>query len=107
MKKQLNAFVERHPDGWNHDQWLSLLADLGADGVDLADTAAIGEELEKLRLAATLRRCDVPGLGPKRIEAVVEKFGTLWSLRHAGVDEVAAIKTIPAGVAEKVVAALK
>lgn len=107
MNKQLTAFVEDHPDGWNHDQWLSLLADLRADGADVSDPAAIGEELEKLRLGATLRGCDVPGLGPKRIEAVVEEFGTLWRLRHAHAEDVAAIKTVPAAVAEKVVAAVR
>jgi hypothetical protein len=32
MTADLRAFVEAHPDGWNHDEWLALLADLEGRG---------------------------------------------------------------------------
>lgn len=108
MEQHLNAFIEAHPEGWGHDQWLGLLADLEEKGFDVSDPTAIGYELEARRLAWELRRRGVPGLGPKRIDAVVEHFGTLWSLRHADVEDFADIKkSVPGKVAEKVVAAVR
>jgi hypothetical protein len=108
MEQHLNAFIETHPEGWDHFQWLGLLADLEENGFDVSDPTAIGYELESQRLAWELRRRDVPGLGPKRIDAVVEQFGTLWSLRHAAVEDFAEIKkSVPGKVAEKVVAAVR
>lgn len=107
MDKHLRAFIEAHPDGWDHDAWLGLLAELENAGYDVNDTDAIGWELERERLAWELRRKDVPGLGPKRIDAVVERFGTLWSLKHAQADQIAEIKTIHGKLAEKVHAAVR
>lgn len=107
MEKHLVAFIEAHPDGWDHQDWLGLLAELEADGVDVNDTQAIGRELERQRLAWELRRQNVRGLGPRRIEALVDRFGTLYALRRAGADEIAEIKTIHAGLAEDVVEALR
>ena len=108
MEQHLNAFIEAHPEGWDHVQWLGLLADLEENGFDVSDTAAIGYELENQRLAWELRRREVPGLGPKRIDAVVEHFGTLWSLQHAEVEDFADIrKSVPGKLAEKVVAAVR
>lgn len=107
MQKHLQAFVEAHPEGWGHGEWLNLLADLAAAGVDTSNADAIGLELEHERLAAELRRSSVQGLGPKRIEAVVGRFGTLYNLRQADADAVAEIKTIPGSIAERVVAAVR
>ena len=107
MEKHLDAFIEAHPDGWDHLNWLELLADLEEAGFDVSDADTIGYELENRRLAWALRSREVPGLGPKRIDAVVDRFGTLWSLQHADVDEVAEIRTIPGALAEKVVAAIR
>ena len=81
LEQHPNAFIESHPEGWGHDQWLGLLAELEEMGFDVSDPTAIGHEMESQRLAWELRRRGVPGLGPKRIDAVVEHFGTLWSLR--------------------------
>ncbi len=50
---------------------------------------------------------EVPGLGPKRVEALVERFETLWSARHAGVDELASVPGIPRSLAERVAARLR
>lgn len=107
MQQHLDAFIEAHPDGWDHLSWLELLAELEHDGFDVSDAAAVGAELERRRLAWELRRREVPGLGPKRIDAVVERFGTLWSLQHAEAEELAEIRTIPGALAEKVVAAIR
>jgi excinuclease ABC subunit C len=49
----------------------------------------------------------VKGLGPKRSEAIVDRFETLWSLRHASVDEVAEVPTITRSLAEKVIQAIQ
>jgi hypothetical protein len=108
MDQHLNAFIEAHPDGWDHVAWLGLLADLEENGIDVSDPAAIGYQLENQRLAWELRRREVPGLGQKRIDAVVEQFGTLWSLQHADVEDFADIKkSVPGKLAEKVVAAVR
>lgn len=107
MDKHLNAFIETHPEGWNHEQWISLLVAMEQDGIDVEDQGAIGLELESRRLAAELRRRAVPGLGPKRIDAVVDRFGTLWSLQHAEAEDLAELKTISGALAEKVVAAVR
>jgi hypothetical protein len=106
MLSQIRAFVEAHPEGWGHEEWLGLLAELGAAGVDVSDPDAIGATLEHERLAARLSGLDVKGLGPKRIEALADRYRTLWILRHASAEDVASIKTVPTDVAERVVEAL-
>jgi hypothetical protein len=106
MKDHLRAFVERHPEGWNHGQWLDLLRELEGTGADVSDPSAVGHELEKARLAWELERRGIPGLGPKRRAALVERFGASWRLRGATVDDVAAVPTIPRALAEKVVRAI-
>lgn len=107
MDQYLRSFVETHPDGWGHDDWLGLLAELRQNDVDVGDTDAIGFALENERLAWELRRSAVPGLGPKRIDAVVHRFGTLWNLRQAAPRDLAEIKTIPGPLAEKVIEAVR
>ncbi|NNL29652.1 MAG: hypothetical protein HKO77_01450 [Gemmatimonadetes bacterium] len=107
MEKQLQTFIEAHPEGWDHEAWLGLLAELEDAGHDVSNMEAIGWELERERLAWELRRKDVPGLGPKRIDAVVDRFGTLWSLQHAEADDIAEIKTIHGKLAQKVRAAVR
>jgi len=106
MNLQLRAFVERHPDGWNHEDWLGLLGELEGAGADVSAPEALGAQLERERLDWELDRRELKGLGPKRREALVDRFGSLWSLRQASVDDVAAIRSIPKDVAEEVVAAL-
>lgn len=106
MLEQIRAFVQAHPEGWGHPEWLGLLSELEAAGVDVTDTEAVGATLERERLAAELRRIEVKGLGPKRIEAIADEFRTLWNLRHATAEEVAGIRTVPSDVADAVVDAL-
>lgn len=107
MKERLREFVERHPGGWNHEEWTGLLAELEQSGADVGDPERVGRALEKTRLEWELGRRSVKGLGPKRSEALAERFGTLWSLRQASVDDVAQVPTINRSLAEKVVQAMQ
>jgi hypothetical protein len=106
MTARLHAFVESHPDGWNHEQWLGLLAELEGDGLEVSEHAEIGAELERTRLSWELERRGVPGLGPKRTQALAKRFGTLWRLRHASVDDVARVPSFNRALAERVIGAL-
>jgi hypothetical protein len=102
MSARLHEFVESHPTGWNHDEWLALLADLGSGGTDVSNPDAIGAELEKTRVTWELRRRDVPGLGRKRLEAIANRFGTIWELQNASVEEMARVPGMNRGLAEKI-----
>jgi hypothetical protein len=106
IRDQLTAFVEDHPDGWDHAEWVGFLQALDQQGIDVSDPDDLGLKLENTRLSWELQRRAVPGLGPKRIDAVVGRFGTLWSLRQATPDEIAEIPTIHKGLAEKLSDAL-
>lgn len=48
----------------------------------------------------------VPGLGPKRKKVLLKTFGSVKKLRAATIDDIAAVKGIPRGVAEEVASAL-
>jgi ERCC4-type nuclease len=106
MNGQLKHFVEEHPEGWNHEEWLSLLADLEQDGVDVSERDEIGAQLERTRVTWELQRRAVPGLGPKRAEAIAKRFGSLRQLRSASPDEVARVPSMNRQLAEKVISAL-
>jgi hypothetical protein len=107
MDQLLDAFIEAHPEGWGHDDWLGLLAQLRHAAVHVDDPAELGQRLESRRLAWVLDRMAVSGLGPRRTEAIVDRFGTLWRLRHTNAAELAEIKTIPASLAERIVEAVR
>lgn len=107
MLKQIRAFIQAHPEGWGHQEWLGLLSDLEAAGVDVSDSEEIGATLERERLAAGLKGLQVKGLGPKRVEALVGEYRTLWNLRQASAEDVAEIRTVPGDVAERVVEAVR
>jgi hypothetical protein len=102
MSARLNEFVESHPTGWNHDEWLALLADLGEGGTDVSNPDAIGAELERTRVTLELRNRAVPGLGRKRIEAIASRFGTMYDLQNATVEEIARVPGMNRPLAEKV-----
>ena len=102
MIAQLNAFVESHPTGWNHEEWLSLLADLGQEGTDVSNPDEIGQELEKTRVMFELRRREVPGLGRKRMEAIANRFGTIRELQNASLEEMARIPGMNRALADKI-----
>lgn len=106
VQEKLRDFVVGHPDGWNHQDWIGLLGDLESAGVDAGQSEDIGLMLEQERLTIFLSGTGVKGLGPKRREAVVSRFGRLWDLEHATVDEVAAVPGVSRSLAESLVQAL-
>jgi len=105
---RVHTFVAAHPDGWNHADWEGLVGELRAAGLlDQGEEAALGRELERERVLATLTELAVPGLGPKRREAIAAHCGRLWDLKHVSVDDLAALPSIPRGLAEAVRTALR
>lgn len=106
FREQLRAFVQAHPGGWNHHDWLGLLAELTDAGLDTSDPERIGTELEHERLLAVLAALDVKGLGPKRREALADRFVRLYDLRHASVEQIAELPTFHQGLAKAVRSAL-
>jgi excinuclease UvrABC nuclease subunit len=107
LRLRARDFVARHPDGWSHGEWLGLLAELRDAGVDDHDHEAIGAALEHERLLLFLERASVKGLGPKRREVVAGRFGRLWELKHASVEEIAALPSFHRGLAEALHEALR
>lgn len=99
---ELSRFVDEHPEGWEHRDWLGLLDRLRDQGHDTADQDAVGAELERERLSRSLAR--LPGVGPRRVQALATHFGTLWALRHTSADEIAAVPGVPRAVAERIAA---
>jgi len=104
LRADLRAFVQAQPGGWGHDDWVAFLDHLRGRGHDTADEAAIGLELERERLAATLER--IQGMGPRRVRAVVDRYDTLYSACRADVDEIAALPGMNRALAERVRQAL-
>lgn len=102
LSTELLAFVEAHPDGWSHDDWLGLLYQLTEAGFDTADEDGIGLALERARVVRTLREMSIKGLGAKRIETVADRFGTLWNLRNASSDTMREVAGLPPTVAHEV-----
>lgn len=98
----IDAFIEAHPHGWKHDDWNALLAELSAAGMDTADGNRIGLELERARLRRVLETAEIRGLGPKRIEAIVEQYPTLWSLKCATPDDLTVIPILHPKLAQSV-----
>jgi hypothetical protein len=101
LQADLRAFATARPGGWNHDDWVAFLSELGAAGHDVSDAEGIGSRLEQERLAVVLG--SVAGLGPKRVQSLVDRFHTLWSIRQAGADEVAAVPGMTRPLAQRVV----
>jgi len=106
MQDRLKTFVERHPEGWNHDEWLGLLSELEREGQNVPEPAAVGRQLEMIRLERELDRRAVPGIGPKRRAALIDRFGSFGGLRTASIDDVAQVPSINKSLAEKVVSAV-
>lgn len=100
LQGELRKFAADRPEGWNHDEWTDLLRGLNERGHNTSDPDSIGRSLEREKLSLVLER--IPGLGPRRVEALLDRFGTLWSLRNADTDEIAALPSIPRGLAERV-----
>jgi len=106
LDSEIQAFVAEHPTGWSHADWEQLLAGLSARKVNVPDHDQLGVRLEAERLRHSLLASRVPGLGPKRVDAIVERFGSVQNLRSASPDDVARIPTIPRRMAEATLAQL-
>lgn len=104
LRADLRAFAAGRPQGWDHKDWLAFLEHLRERGHETSDADAIGKALERERLAVVLET--VQGMGPKRVDSLVERFQTLWSLRHASVDAIATTPGMNLSLAEKVRQAL-
>ncbi|MGD8319740.1 MAG: helix-hairpin-helix domain-containing protein [Gemmatimonadota bacterium] len=107
LRIRLRRFVDEHPHGWRHQEWLELLAELTDEGVDTSDPDRIGSVLERERVAAVLEEMPVRGLGPKRRQALIDRFGSVWDLSHASADEIAALPSFHRKLAEALVGALR
>ena len=102
VQKRFRSFLAEHPGGWGHDDWVNLLQELSDAGVDITQQDEIGLTLERERVKAFLEGTGVKGLGPKRRDALASRFGRLWDLEQATVEELAEIPTIPRSLAEAV-----
>jgi excinuclease UvrABC nuclease subunit len=81
---------------------MGLLGRLRERGIDVSDESRVGWELEKERLAHTLEQKKVSGLGGSRIRSIADRFGSLWELRRASVEDIESISGINRQLAEKV-----
>jgi hypothetical protein len=100
LKKDLREFAAGRPQGWSHDDWLSFLEDLQSRGHNIEEREEIGRALERERLDIALEK--VGGVGPQKRRALVERFGTLWSLRNASAEDIASAGNLPQDVAQRV-----
>jgi len=100
LQGDLREFAGARPQGWSHDDWLHFLDYLKERGHDTGDADEIGRRLERERIALALE--GVEGLGPRRMEALEQRFGSLWHLRQASADEIAALPSINRGVAQRI-----
>lgn len=104
---ELRRFSEEHPQGWGHDEWTGLLDQLAVNGHDVSDHDGIGRSLERERLVHTLQRMEVRGLGPKRVDAIADRFGTLWNLMNASEEDIAGIPSVPRPLAVQILDTLQ
>jgi excinuclease UvrABC nuclease subunit len=101
LQADLRAFATARPSGWNHEDWMAFLAYLSEKGHDVSDHQAVGIRLERERLAVALEA--IEGLGPKRVHSLVDRFQTMWSMRHAQAADVATVAGMTRPLAERVV----
>jgi hypothetical protein len=104
LQADLRAFAIARPSGWNHEDWLGFLDSLRQKGHDLSAPEEIGSRLERERLGVVLS--GIQGIGPKRVDALVNQFHTLYSARHASVEEFAGAG-LPRADAERVLRELQ
>lgn len=107
LAAEIRRFSSEHPQGWGHDEWLDLLHTLSEEGHDISDGDAIGLTLESERLSQVLRRMELNGLGPKRVDALAEHFGTLWNLMSATPEELAQLPNVSRLLAEQILEVLQ
>lgn len=104
LRRDLREFVQAHPGGWGHNEWIGLVNLLKDRGHDTSDTDAVGMALERERLTIVLER--VPGLGPRRVQAIADRYPRVWNVMQAGAEEIAMAANLPRAVAQRVKDAL-
>lgn len=107
MAGDILAFVEAHPHGWSHDQWLGLLHHLGSSGQDISNPDLIGLTVERTRVQSALKHAGIKGLGPKRIDAIAAAYSFLPELRDIDPKELAARTGIPGKLAQEIAATFR
>ncbi|MBB4636550.1 hypothetical protein [Longimicrobium terrae] len=105
LAEDLRAFAGARPSGWNHDDWVGFLTELAAKGHDCSDPEQVGARLERERLAMSLEA--IQGVEHAGVEALANRFQTLWSARHASPQDIAQTAGIPQPQAERVLHALR
>lgn len=100
LRKDLRDFASGRPQGWNHEDWQAFLEHLRGRGHDTSNSDAIGLALERERLALSLEK--IEGVGPQRVKSLADRFTTIWSLRNADVEEIAAAANIRRDLAERI-----
>ena len=91
-----------------------MVDDLESKLASLEDTRArLESQLEELRFIADplgeqkRQLGKVPGLGPKRCQALLDHFGSIEAIRQASVEELAAVKGMNKGAAKAIKKAMK
>lgn len=105
LRKQARDFAAGRPQGWSHDDWIGFLEDLKQRGHNVEDREAIGNLLERERLGLLLE--NVQGMGPQRVNSVLDRYGNLWRLKEASAEDVARETGLSRPLAEKVVEAVR
>ena len=105
LRANARRFVSTRPQGWNHDEWLSFLEDLRQRGHNVEDRDAVGDLLERERLAVILEK--VPGIGAQRVRAISQQYSNVWRLKDASADELARDAKIPRPLAERILESVR
>lgn len=105
LRRDLRDFASGRPDGWNHEDWMGFLEHLQSRGHNINDRDQIGTMLERERLAVVLEK--VQGMGPARVNAIAERYGSIWNLRNTSAEDLSRDASIPQPLAEKVVEAVR
>jgi hypothetical protein len=100
LQGELRQFITENPEGWGHEQWQGLLGRLGERGYDTSSPDQVGMQLERERLHSRLQ--GVEGVSAQRARTIADRFGTLYSLRHADVDEIVRETKVSRDVAERI-----
>ena len=100
LQSDLRQFVSDNPNGWGHSQWEGLLAQLGQRGHDTSNANQIGMQLERERLSSRLQ--GIEGVSPQKARSIVDRYGALYNLRGADVDEIAREAKVSRDVAERI-----
>lgn len=100
LRSDMRDFAAARPNGWDHHDWVTFLGGLREKGHDTGDADEIGRQLERERISLILQ--GVQGLGPRKVDAVADRFGRLYELRNASVDEIAGVPGVTRELAEKI-----